>query len=255
MKVLSLLNYRSGSTIILVLLRKLVNNINFLPVLEKECLHEYYGAVSSDLISPDYIKRDNLFISTRVGYSWDIETTLSEDIKTAYEHATPYKYSYQDLLNFEKETQTHWKYLSLIRNGLNVVSSIINIKGGYEELKMLSNPHEFFVSICKGYRNQARIVIDCKAILPDYNILKFEDLIQDRVEFCCNIITGMEMIPDRDYISLKDSEDLVSLPDVHSSFESDRSFNLRMNALTEWQKETFINIAGKEMLELGYDIN
>jgi hypothetical protein len=120
---------------------------------------------------------------------------------------------------------------------------------------MQSDPHEFFVSICKGYRNQARIVIDCKAILPDYNILKFEDLIQDRVEFCCNIITGMEMIPDRDYISLKDSEDLVSLPDVHSSFESDRSFNLRMNALTEWQKETFINIAGKEMLELGYDIN
>ena len=141
-----------------------------------------------------------------------------------------------------------------IRDGRNQVSSFWNLKGGIEEKLRTERGQDYFVSLCKGWRNQARIAIDCQALLGNYSICHFEDTFADPFGSLSKLYGDMGLEIDEEFYG--DSSFFKSVgvgTENHSSFGTKKSMNIRWGDWTKEQYSICMSIMKKELVELGYE--
>jgi len=242
-------NYRAGSHLTLQLINdsKKEEKSNFL------------------LTDPPYICGvDNLVASKRdvlaatvAPHSWYMyigdwwgHCNSSEDVPTPYGSAAETRWAKCDL---ERIPGDNWKFVNITRDPRNWLESWRSLStGGYEEKQQLKfGKKDYFVFLCKSLRNRVRVQLDCNATMDNYKLVTFEDL----------LATPLETVKDMyDFIDLKLDEEglkkrVTSIKEahviIHSSF-SDTNFNSRWSGWTDEEKNTFKEILGKELIELGY---
>lgn len=145
-----------------------------------------------------------------------------------------------------------WKFVSLIRDGRNQVESLYNFKGGIEEKLKNEDPIDYFRVLCKGFRNRARVALECEKQLSNYAIFRSEDLFSDTIPTVERMFNWVGLNLDKTYV--QDRLDFLNSQNaqrIHSSF-CDANFNCRWQGWPDWKRDTFQQIAGIELVELGY---
>jgi len=290
-KTLFILNPRAGSNLFLFLIGS--NKIGCLIDHENQTLARY-GSKYADLVNPyisqDNVHindwsgtEESFWLSTKPGkicpcdnyYVRDPQTTLVTNPPidqfswyvhmgdwwgvTETHHQVPGPYDLETFSRFSHKELTalpgdDWKFIYMIRDGRNQIESLFNIPDGYEADRLKKDADDFFLVMCKGWRNRARLALDCQALLPNYKLFKFENFIKDPVNILGEMLTfaGLELNTDlvsKSYKYLNEQ----SYQSKHSSFAKNHDTNQRYHSWTDWQKEQFHDIAGKELIELGYE--
>jgi hypothetical protein len=248
MNIAFFLYYRAGSS----LFHRLINStstssgLRYLPTVPKDIYRIKYlsgpdldGAVESGQLTA---------VSIHVGNWWG-KFPDNKDIPGPLESPSPMKWSRKEL----GELLGKWKFVSLIRDGRNHISSLINKEGSLESKLYQENSKDYFEMECIAFRNKARVALDCSK-WDNYRIFRFENLVQDPVGTVMNIFSYLGLEGDRDYLS--EIAGIFSKPakaNKHSSFSDDSKMHYRWHEWTSEQKKIFNEIAGKELIDLGYE--
>jgi len=246
------LQYRGGSTVFQNYMRlRDADGNEFLPTVpEKTCpaLHTNAGNVVK--VANEYWNRD-IAISTHIGNWWGNKP--SNRVPYPYRDPSAMKWDVHQLRLLLSPSKI-WKFIYLIRDGRNQVASLCNLKGGAEERLSKNNPLDYFIAQCKGFRNRARIAIDCANDIRVYRIYKFEDLIENPMDTLDTIFqfAGYKINKDFTKEQIRRVQDRVVGPN-HASFKDDKKMHQRWHAWTDQQKDLFKLYAGDELVELGYE--
>lgn len=164
---------------------------------------------------------------------------------------TPVKYGPADLEDLPGD---NWTIASLIRDGRNQIESLRSLAGGVEQEKQITDPHDYFRVLCKGFRNRARMAIDCCNQLSNFKIFRFEDFMSNHIKCMTSMYDHLELRLDSEFVERAYELTVSSgARGRHSSFVLSKSLNQRWKSWTEQEIETFKQIAGKELIELGYE--
>ena len=145
-----------------------------------------------------------------------------------------------------------WKFLYLIRDGRDYLESTRRVPGGYEEERNRESPEDYFLFLCRGWRNRARIALDCQSAFPErYRILRYEELVAAPIEAVDRVLSWAGLRYNRDFgeksLALLEA---VGTRERHSSFSSGPG--ARWARWTPRERAVFEREAGKELEELGY---
>ena len=191
-------------------------------------------------------------------FAWHVHTgnwwgeLPSKDIPSPYDVITPTRLGPSEISSLPGDP---WTVVSLVRDGRNQIESFRRLQGGIEEEYMKNNPGDYFIALCKGFRNKARMAIDCNS-LPFYRIFKFEDIIKDPVSTIGDMLCFCGLQSDPQFI--KNAYNLsreMKTYKQHSSFGNNPTGKNRWNLWTLQEKSIFKDIAGNELIELGYEVN
>jgi hypothetical protein len=263
--------YRAGSMMALHLLgsnsswvdgqaksyRKATENTWWLPTSPQNqgfARHIHSGGISEALSRDHYglVQGHNpsVFLCTsRIGNWWGEKR--SADVPLPYQDPSPMKWSYQEVLPLNVD-----QHILLIRDGRNQIESTRRLKGGIEEKHQATDPEDYFVSLCKGFRNRARLALDCSYMIPNYKVFKFEDLLADPIGTMSSILDCCGLQMNETFVSvLWDELEKRRVCKSHSSFDNNKKMNHRWEGWTDKEKRIFQEIAGKELIELGYEEN
>lgn len=142
----------------------------------------------------------------------------------------------------------NWNFTALIRDGRNQIASLRAMKGGIEEERNKQNPQDYFIALCKSYRNKARVLLENSKRFP-FSIFKFEDFVEQPKQITFNLLQSIGLSPIKEKIG-------ILIPSwwqqKHSSF-TNQQYNTRYLQWTHEERQIFNEIAGKEQEELGYD--
>lgn len=173
----------------------------------------------------------------------------SKDIPEPYELETPTRFGPNDLRKYGPD----WTFIQLVRDGRNQIESLRKLPAGIEEQLNKEDPEDYFKVLCKGYRNRSRMAIDCNSQLDNFKLYYFEDFITDPVGQLKDMYTFAGLKLDEDFV--KNAFDYTKAKrsiEQHSSFKTNKGMNNRWDSWTDKEKEIFYNIAGKELIEIGY---
>jgi hypothetical protein len=188
---------------------------------------------------------------THMGDWWG--EAKSKDVPEPYDVETPVRYGPSEIRNLPGED---WKVIHLIRDGRNQIESLLNIPGGYEEGKFKEDPNDYFEVLCKGFRNRSRMALDCLYSLPNFRLFKFEDFMTSPVDILSRMYLFAGLKIDEAFVT--NAYNLTLKRKVykqHSSFGSFKNIHSRWKEWSSRKKSVFKEIAGKELIELGYESN
>lgn len=260
-----LLNYRSGSSLLLALLgipwrihsangdheraTKTKNSLMGRCSVQSAAGNNYSKPRFKEITAPGEVIQDKCLYSSYMGDWWgDLSSAF---IPEPYGNMSPTSWNYQ-VLNLKKFEET--AFVGLIRDGRNYVASMMNIKGGVEEQKMRWDERDYFQVLCKGWRNRARIFIDNQNMCKHFRIYKFEDLVENPIEQTREILELGLRIP-ADVSKIRENFSKITNVANHSSFDEAGNYNNRWKNFNTWQKNMFMEIAGKELEELEYNVD
>jgi hypothetical protein len=151
-----------------------------------------------------------------------------------------------------------WKVVVVMRDGRNLIESIRRFRGGIEEQRQESDPHDYFTYLCKAFRNKARVILDARLRYQEsFSIVKMEHLLVRPREALGGLEQFLGVKFEWDVVShnIEFARTNISGPDGgderHSSF-SDNSFLDRSMGWSQEEAAEFDRIAGLEQRELGY---
>lgn len=274
MKILFILNYRAGSTLWRFISGKQAVNFHnsgdgIAPLVNPEVQeasvpllsqHSFWVATSTpyqlpcehiNYGHPDYIQPGsylNMSWYTYIGDWWG--ECSGQEVPYPYEIQTPMRWGPDELKNLPGE----WKFVAFVRDGRNQIESLRCLKGGYEEAQIKKYGEEdYFLRLCRGWRNRTRMILDARAALPDkYQVVYFEDFMKDPVSTLAEIHEWLGFPINRGFVrrafELSRKEGTNKR---HSSFEGKGNLHERWISWT-WEKQIFADNAQKELEELGY---
>jgi len=215
----------------------------------KTCVSDHIYSFSAEQMISTSEPVELLSWRGNVGDWWG-EVSSHEDVPGPYDVETFYRFGPDELRSLGEE----WSFVYLIRDGRNQIESIRNIRGGYEARKVAENADDYFRVLCKGFRNRARLAVDCSRSIPDFHLFRFEDLIADPISVMTQIynVLGVELDVDQAVRALKFS--LKHAKKTHSSFGGEGLPTTRWASWTDKEVEIFNLIAGSELQELGYSL-
>jgi hypothetical protein len=178
---------------------------------------------------------------------WWGEVSSHEEVPGPYDYKTFYRFSSDELSSLSGD----WRFIYLIRDGRNQIESFRNIRGGCEEQKLKEDAKDYFMVLCKGYRNRARVALDCQKALSNFKMFYFEDLVKDPISTMKSVYRFLDLEIDESHVKRALSYSIAVVKPFHSSFNSTCTTS-RWHSWTDWEMETFNSIAGKELSELGY---
>jgi len=190
---------------------------------------------------------DFLAFRGNVGDWWG-DVKSHEEVPGPYDTSTFYRFGPDELSSLPGD----WRFLYLIRDGRNQIESMMNIVGGVEEQKSKQNKDDYFLVLCKGWRNRARLALDCQKRLQNFRLFHFENLITEPMKTMKAVYSFLDLELDKDKVQKAWDFSVSQVRKSHSSFCDNTKTNNRYSFWTDWQKEQFNNIAGKELIELGY---
>lgn len=249
MNIAFFLYYRAGSS----LFHNLINStgssldLHYLPTIPRNTYRvKYVSGPDLDLMKES---KHPIAVSVHVGNWWG--RLPSDNIPGPFESPSPMKWSRKELSKLTGE----WKFISLIRDGRNHIASLINKKESLEKALFEKDPEEYFRIECKAFRNRARVALDCSS-WENYRIFRFEDLVQNPVGTITNMFSYFGLKKDKDYYSkVASSYFNPNKANNHSSFSDNSKMNYRWHGWTPEQREVFNEIAGQELVDLGYEKN
>jgi hypothetical protein len=201
-------------------------------------------------LAEQHSDEENFAILTHLGNWWG--ELKSSDIPTPYGDPSPMKWGVEELIPYHVGG---WKFATVVRDGRNQVESTLMKKSGIEEEHYREDPVDYFCALCKGWRNKARVILDCKKVWgDDYHIEYFEDLMEDPAASVSNILSLNDFTVDRDIVEARarDLKESFIEKGFHSSFNDTTGLNERWHSWTEDQIDIFQAVAGRELGELGY---
>jgi hypothetical protein len=266
------LHYRSGSTLFLLLtgaeggfVAKYHNksymreNISFLttdPPYDVICKHVHCGAIQE---TSEGLNPNDHCITTRIGDWWG--NCPINEIPDPYGSPTPMKWSYLELLDpfFEG-----YKFINLIRDGRNYIESMRSLKGGIEERLNNADPETYFIRLCKGYRNRAKIALDAQEVLGQdrYKIFYFRDLTKEPIDtigkiynFAYNLDVDVNAVTQRleAIDAVKRKKRMADGKRPYNSSFKDAEILDRWRNWTTYERQIFEDIAGEVHKELGFE--
>ena len=168
----------------------------------------------------------------------------SNEIPEPFEDPTPQKWGPDELADLP-ELDT-WKFIALVRDGRSQIESLRNMKGGIEEKRNNEDPVDYFKVLCKSFRNHARMLIESKKRFPNQmEIFHYVDLIK-------NPIRTVEQMFSVAGLQLNKEQVVIPEGKTHSSFSSVSIIDNRFLNWTLTEQKIFNDIAGQELIELGY---
>lgn len=252
-KILFILNYRGGTHLFLSFSNagKAENvgsrNAFWLPTIpEKACPCESLLTVRHNMDVPARFECFSWF--THIGDWWGDLT--SAKVPGPYALQTPVRYGPDEIQALPGDD---WRVVHLVRDGRNQVSSTFKFHGGRETRKRKEDPHDYFKALCKGFRNRARMAIDCNSLLSNFKLVKFEHLFMDPIGTMKEMYAFIGLDLDEDFIGKAAGRARAGGWTGHSSFGSSGGMNQRWKDWAPWQVKAFKKIAGRELVELGYE--
>jgi len=187
---------------------------------------------------------------TQIGDWWG--EARSCEVPEPYEVKTPVRYGPEELKNLPGDD---WRFIYIVRDGRNQIESLLNIPGGIEQDKWNEDSVDYFEVLCKGFRNRARLALDCQDQLPNFRMFRFEDFASDCVGILKEMYSFSGLQLDEGFAQ-KAYEMTVAtkIQQYHSSFGSGKNILSRWKTWQPWQKKTFALIAGNELVQLGYEL-
>ena len=183
-----------------------------------------------------------------IGDWWGV--ARSDEVPEPYEVVTPVRFGPDELRALPGDD---WKVVYIVRDGRNQIESLRNIPGGIEQDRHREDPRDYFEVLCKAFRNRARLAVDAYDQLDNFMIFRFEDLVADPVLWMRGVYDFVGLPLDEGFVQRAFDLTVSSkAAKRHSSFQSRTGFNERWHSWTDWEKETFYRIAGRELDELGY---
>jgi hypothetical protein len=141
-------------------------------------------------------------------------------------------------------------FFQLIRDGRNQVASLKALEEGYSN----SNWNlDHFKSIVLTFKYRAKSILERESLFENFHILKFEDLVFDpvvilsKIKFLAEVPLDYSAIED----TIKNISPNSSYWNVGELFERSDT-NFRWKGLTVLERKVFHEIAGEELLRLGY---
>jgi len=188
-------------------------------------------------------------ISTHIGNWWG--NTPSNEIPQPLEGPSPMKWSAKELLQLPPG---EWHFVNVLRDGRNLTESLRNLKGGIEEKLNTENPEDYFKALCKAWRNKARVALECSKTVPNYHIIRFEDLISNTVDIMDQMFNLIGFSLDHE-ICMERANDIKQrkVGKKHTSFKDDTKMNQRWHRWTDHEIDIFKSIANTELVDLGYE--
>jgi hypothetical protein len=246
------MNYRSGSTVLQKLLSdRKKDEFGFLPTYpQKQCLTVVVPNARIPKTIIELENTENFVIFTYIGNWWGNRS--SSDVPEPYEDHSSMKWGINEIQNLHFDG---WKFAYLIRDGRNYIESHRRLRGGVEEQFNNDNPKDYFIALCKGWRNRARVALDCANKFENYNIYKFEDLLKNPLGFVRNVNLYFNDYK-TDVRSIRKLTRQIKNNQIgkkHSSFNNTENMHFRWRDWTKKEINLFKEITGKEMIELGYE--
>ena len=226
------------------------NSSFWLPTIPKKiCPCENYFSLSPEQIN-DNLPFSHFALNVHIGNWWgEVDSHL--EVPEPYDIDTPVKFAAQDLLSLPGK-QEDWKFIYIMRDGRNQLESLRNFPGGIEEQYHKKDPVNYFQVLCKTYRNKARLALDCQKQLPNFKIIKFEDLTSNCLDTTKEIYKFIDLPLDEEFVTHAYNLTISSKRDKkHSSFK-DKDYHNRWKSWNNWEINTFKNIAGNELEEMNY---
>lgn len=191
----------------------------------------------------------NICILTHIGNWWgDLPPYL---IPSPLSSPSPTKWSDVELRPFLYQG---WKFVNLMRDGRNLIESTRQYKGGVEEEQVKIKGAQYFEELCLAFRNKARVALHTQQALgkDNYKIFKFEDLMDQPLQFMNDIYRFCFKLPADDDMVRERLKQIRETKNNHSSFKGS-NMNKRYLSWTEEETQLFKRIARQEQRELGYD--
>jgi hypothetical protein len=213
--------------------------------------HIHSGGIEEAIHKADYIlarghQPASFVCTSRIGNWWGEKS--ADFVPLPYEDPSPMKWSYMEMQKLDVDS-----HLLLIRDGRNQIESTRRLKGGIEEKWQTKDPEDYFVALCKGFRNRARLALDSQQVMGNLSIIRFEDVLSDPVSVISNIVESFQLQPDVEFITaLWEQLEQRRVCKQHSSFQDNNRMNQRWHSWTPREVQIFAEIAGKELEELGY---
>ncbi len=174
----------------------------------------------------------------------------SADVPGPYDIVTPVRFGVDELRALPG---SDWKIIYIVRDGRNQIESLRSIPDGIEADRLAADPDDYFEVLCKAFRNRARLAIDAEQELAGFRIFRFEDLVENPVNWMQNVYDFIELPLNRKFVQQASDLTISSRAAVrHSSFSSRSKLNERWYSWTDREKNIFEYIAGNELRELGY---
>lgn len=252
------LNYRGGSTLFQhLLLHKRLDEkdeknfyFHLASIPPVRCIHKNCGEITR--IFEQNRNEENLGVFTHIGNWWG--NKHSSLIPSPYGDPSPMKWGPTELINLQQQFPAEWKFINLLRDGRNQIESFRRLKGGVEEKLNCIDPADYFMGHCLGWRNKARIALDCETVLNNYKIFRFEDLMNNPKETLLSLFSFLGRDPNMEFLMEKMLEvKKRKVGTKHSSFKKDSEMHRRWKSWEKWEVQYFKKVANRELLELEYE--
>ncbi len=264
--ILCFVTARAGSTYLLELLqgvsterKKLEGDIYSALELDKDsCLISkekipvkyLFGDMLSQIKREQKKTNHSIFWHTYIGDWWGTVFSSAE---------VPEPYTGQTITRFGKKELNslpgNWTFIYQIRDPRNHIHSWRNTIGEKASSFQQTAPADYFRYLCKAFRNRYRIAIDNNKVLQNFYLTKFEDLVDSPQETVHKIMSLCGVKSD-----LKKLEACIEwnrkakIETLHSTFREKEKMNKNYWIYwTQKEKDIFKEIAGKELIELGYE--
>ena len=184
---------------------------------------------------------------THIGDWWG--EARSNEVPEPYEVETPVRFGPDELLALPGDD---WRFIYVVRDGRNQIESLRWLPGGVEEERRNRDPWDNFLVLCKAFRNRARLALDCRDRLSDFKLVYFEDLTRNCVETMEDIYDFAGLQIDKGFTQ-RAFDLTLGFRNRHSSFGASEGANARWQRWNSKEIRAFKEIAGKELVELGYE--
>tara|TARA_Y100000310_G_scaffold241139_1_gene245044 strand:- start:1463 stop:2224 length:762 start_codon:yes stop_codon:yes gene_type:complete len=184
-------------------------------------------------------------------WNWWGETARHEEVPSPREGECSWRWGPKELAKLEGD----WRFAVQIRDPRSQIESVRRTAGEQVNPQQVEDPENYFIALCKGARNRYRIVLDCME-MDNYYCYKFEDLIEEPLETVNGLFRFYGLQMDTEAVTRSiDLNRKSSFKDSHSSFNKSSGCLNRFETWTRREKDIFKEIAGKELIELGYEGN
>lgn len=243
MKAIVLMYMRSGSHFISRLLSKTPKLV--LSFVGKPMEQFIYSPLFKEEVLIHLPEGDEVYKKIR-----DDETSAANEIFLLYAHETrPDLHSPSNgvVWNWEMVEpliNRGWKFFHLVRNGRNQLESLRKTQA----ISKFFWDQNFFKIQCDIYSQRMTRALECSSLTPNYQILKFEDLVADP----CSVVNrigdscGLTVLPNEVVES-------ASLIVPNTAFKDVTSVNNRSNEWTQEEISIFSEIVGSVHQQLGYE--
>jgi len=188
-------------------------------------------------------------------WNWWGERSDSDQVPAPYEGESINRWGREELVRLPGNIQD-WQFVTLVRDPRNHIESVRWTKGERDSEFQQRDRLDYFRMQCLGARNRLRVVADCLHYLPNYRVVKFEDLVAAPALTVSLLIQRLGLQPDdRALIRTAEIEAGSREADQHSSFGQVAGCNQRWHRWTVEEVAVFKEVVGQELIELGYEID